>query len=104
MRRWTVQDRDGRTIYLTQERWQHIVDRHNELTDHFEDVLDTIRQGRRRQDPIQPRSYHYYRECEFLPRGFIGIEVVVVFKLKTEGDQIVPNNFVVSAWGIREVI
>ncbi|MFQ5856808.1 MAG: hypothetical protein ACE5LU_14435 [Anaerolineae bacterium] len=52
MRRWVAQDRDGRTVYLTEERWRHITDRHDELT---------------------------------------------------EGDEIVPNNFVVSSWGIREV-
>ena len=48
-------------------------------------------------------SYHYYRPCESLPQDFIGIEVIVVFRLSAEGDEIIPNNFVVSAWGIREV-
>jgi len=31
MRRWTVADRDGREIYLTEERWDHIETRHDEL-------------------------------------------------------------------------
>ncbi len=103
MRRWTVHDRNGHTIYLTEERWQHIVERHDELTHHLEDVLDTIRYGRRRQDPIDPQVYHYYRACGTLPRDFIGIEVIVVFRFATENDETVPNNFVVSAWGIHEV-
>jgi hypothetical protein len=49
MRRWLVHDREGREIYLTEERWEHIVSRHGELRHHVDDVLDTIRQGRRQQ-------------------------------------------------------
>jgi len=103
MQRWTVRDRDGRPIYLTEERWQHIVERHDELSHHLQDVLDTIRYGRRRQDPLNPQVYHYYRMCESLPHDFIGIEVIVVFRFTTEHGQTVSNNFVVSAWGIHEV-
>ncbi len=25
-RRWTVRDRDGNTIYMTDERWEHIIE------------------------------------------------------------------------------
>jgi hypothetical protein len=28
-RRWTVQDREGNPIYLTAERWQHIIEGNN---------------------------------------------------------------------------
>lgn len=31
MRKWFVRDCDGREIYLTEEQWKHIFDRHNEL-------------------------------------------------------------------------
>jgi hypothetical protein len=30
-RRWTVADRSGREIYLTQERWEHLIEPHNHL-------------------------------------------------------------------------
>lgn len=104
MQRWIIRDRDGRPVYMTEERWQHIMDRHPELINHLQDVLDTVRYGRRRQDPMNPESYHYYQLCESLPWDFIGIEVIVVFKFRVvEDDKIIPNNFVVSAWGLREV-
>lgn len=48
MRRWTVTDRDRREIYLTEERWEHIKLRHEELIGHREDVLNSLRFGRRR--------------------------------------------------------
>lgn len=103
MQHWSIRDRNGRPVYMTGERWQHITDRHPELANHRQNVLNTVRYGRRRQDPTNPESYHYYRLCEALPWDFIGIEVIVVFKFSVEGDKTVPNNFVVSAWGIREI-
>jgi hypothetical protein len=43
MHKWLVQDREGREIYLTEERWQHITFRHKPLVGHLDDVLATIR-------------------------------------------------------------
>ena len=39
-RRWTVQAREGNSIYFTQERWEHIIHptNHPEMED-FEDEL-----------------------------------------------------------------
>lgn len=31
-KRWTVYERDGRPIYLTRERWQHIIDEDNHIS------------------------------------------------------------------------
>jgi hypothetical protein len=33
----------GNQIYLTEERWQHILERHDELTDRLDSLLDTVR-------------------------------------------------------------
>ena len=54
MRKWTVRDRHGREIYITEERWKHITERHEELSGHLDDVLDTVRKGHRKQDAILP--------------------------------------------------
>jgi hypothetical protein len=60
-KRWTVQDRDGNAIYLPEERWQHIVEAHNhpEMADDEGHLKTTIQQGRRRQEPLNPRKYRY---------------------------------------------
>ncbi len=42
MRKWFVHDSDGREIYLTEERWEHIANEHSELRNHLEDVLNTV--------------------------------------------------------------
>jgi hypothetical protein len=58
-RRWTVQDRDGNPIYLAEERWQHFVEANNhpEMADYEGHLKTTIQQGRRRQEPLNPRKY-----------------------------------------------
>lgn len=60
---WTQRDRFGNDIYLTHERWRHIIDpdNHPEVELYFDYVRETIRLGRRRQDPYDPNGYKYYR-------------------------------------------
>ena len=40
----SVKDCFGRRIFLTQERWQHIITRHPELRDKQNEVLKTVKQ------------------------------------------------------------
>ena len=52
-KRWTVQDRDGNPIYLTEERWPHIIKANNhpemaDYEDHLKAAIRTGRRGRRR--------------------------------------------------------
>ena len=101
MHKWFVRDRDGREIYLTEERWEHIVSKHGELRDHLDDVLDTVRRGRRRQQPQDPQAFVYRHPCNTLRPPFKGILVVVAFHFEqTADDGMIPNNFMVTAWGI----
>jgi hypothetical protein len=90
VKRWEVVDRAGREIYLTEERWLHISSGHLALKGHLEDVLDTLRLGRRRQDQLQPFKYFYRRHCDTLPGAYNRIAVVVIEQ---------PNNrYVITAW------
>lgn len=59
MERWIIHDRRGHEIYMTVERWQHITSKHHELIGHIEDVLETIRKGRRTQEHRDPQRYRY---------------------------------------------
>ena len=62
---------------MTEERWQHIISSHRALTDHLEDVLNTIRLGYRHQDALQPFKYFYRRRYDNLPGDYNRIPVVV---------------------------
>ena len=57
--RWSVSDRYGNTIYLTEERWRHIIEpfNHPEMADNEEELEQTIRLGQRKQDPVNAQKY-----------------------------------------------
>ena len=100
-KKWFVTDRYENEIYLTTERWQHITEFHPELIDHLDQVLDTIRIGRRRQKSLTPNEYKYHLPYDTLPMHYNTILVVVAFTQRTLADgTVLANNFVKTAWGV----
>ncbi len=97
--RWTVQDRYGHTVYLTAERWQHILESRPELEPYFDQVLDTLRTGYRKQDALIPNKYRYSRRVDALLPGNTHLVIVVVFQTQLDAEgRYVPNNFVITGW------
>lgn len=66
---WTQLDRLGNEIYLTDERWAHIVDpdNHPEVAPFLDPVRQTVQLGRRQQDAYDPNSFQYFRAFSDLP-------------------------------------
>jgi hypothetical protein len=98
---WTRRDRFGNEIYLTYERWQHIVnpDNHPEVAPYIDYVRETIRLGRRQQDPYDPNSYKYYRAFPNLPDDNNHLVVCVRFRWVTQPDGTVEEEkFVTTAY------
>lgn len=98
---WTQRDRFGNDIYLTYERWGHIVhpDNHPEVEPYGDHLRKTIRLGRRKQDPFLPNAYKYYRRFDDLPDSMNHLVVVVVFRRLIElTGATLDNNFVVTAY------
>lgn len=89
---WSVKDRWGNEIVLTDERWQHIIDGHWELTNLVEQVLETVRLGRRKQSGTDPNKYRYFRKFSNLPYGYTRIYVIV---------RLAPKKFVITAYPKR---
>jgi len=100
-RRWTVTDKAGNPVYLTDERWDHIREGHAELADDEAVVRETIRKGRRYQDAKNPQKYHYLLRVPNLPGDSTHIEAVVLFRFGGSGDDVVPNNYVVTAFPVE---
>ncbi len=98
-KRWTVHDRDGNPIYLTEERWTHIIEGHLEMND-FESHLQTmLKQGRRRQEPLNPRKYRYVHSFDDLPEDFNHVVAIVLFGVDVdERGETLPNNYVTTAF------
>lgn len=99
MDKWTIQDRYGNTIYLTEERWHHILESRPELEPFHDEFLETIRTGRRRQDALIPNEYRYFKQWAALLPDNNSLIAVVIFKTHLdEGGNYLPNNFVVTGW------
>ena len=91
----SARDRRGSEIYLTEERWSHICDRHSEIIEYQRELFDTIRRGRRRQEPFRPGVYRYRRDYPGLPNNRTTIVVIVRFGYHEDGRE---NNFVVTSY------
>lgn len=100
-RRWIEQDRSGNEIYLTEERWEHITGpmNHPEMADFENELRETVRSGRRKQEMLDPQKYRYSRAFENLTSKNTHIVAVVVFRLtENERGELLPNNFLVTAY------
>jgi hypothetical protein len=100
MARESVSDRWGNEIYLTDERWAHIVETHEEMMNYQGHVLMTVRTGQRQQDPFDPTKYKYSRRFRDLAEGFTHLVVVVKFAWRKEARGEVPNNFILTAYQV----
>ena len=99
--RWTVQDRHRNSIYLTQERWEHIIApaTHPEMVDYEDHLRQTIQSGRRRQEPLNPSKYRYSRYFDDLPDDSNHIVVIVLFTFDVDDHgRTIENNFVATAF------
>ena len=95
-----VQDRQGHTIYLTGERWEHALGHPGMREDLLESVLETLRQGRRKQDAYDAAKYKYTCEFPDLPMPYTHIVVVVKFGWRDSPAE--TNNFVLTAYLIEK--
>ena len=99
--RWQEHDRYGNRIYMTEERWQHALEKRPWLSPYLDEVLETVRRGRRRQDPLNPRKYRYYWPCGTLEPEFNHLVVIVLFgETVDEAGQAIASNYVVNVWAI----
>lgn len=89
---YRIRDRYGNSIELTDERWTYIIEGHPELEEFLDEVLETVRTGKRRQDPLDPQKYRYTRAFDHLPFG--ATHLVVIVKL-------IRNNFIVTAYTVQ---
>ncbi len=99
--RWEIYDRYSNKIYMTVERWQHVIESRPWLSDYHDEVLATLHQGRRKQDSLNPSKYKYYWPSNDLLPNFNHLVAVVLFKetIDAEG-RIVPNNYVTTVWAV----
>jgi len=100
-RRWAVHDRYGNEIYLTQERWEHIIEpfNHPEMAEYEAQLKETIRAGARKQDSLNPRKYRYLKAFDNLAEDNTHIMAIVLFGFSEDGTgKPVFNNYITTAF------
>ena len=100
-RRWSVRDRYDNEIYLTGERWEHIIEpiNHPEMVTFEEHLKAVIRSGRRKQDPLNPQKYRYSQTFDDLVADNTHIVAIVLFRFSEgEDGRPVPNNYIFTAY------
>jgi hypothetical protein len=100
-KRWVVRDRYGNDIYLTQERWEHIVapTNHPEMSAYEDHLQEAIRSGRRQQDSLNPQKYRYSKAFDGLAEDNTHLIVIVLFRFSERpGGEPIANNYVVTAY------
>ena len=102
--RWTVEDRLGNLVYVTDERIEHIQQRH--LSHLSQDevrsrLLQVLRTGRRHLDEERSDTYRYYAAMSRLggQNQYLVVCVRFDFELVPGGSQV--NNFVTTGWPAR---
>ena len=98
--RWTVNDKESNSIYLSQERWDHIIEpvNHPEMLEYEEELKKTIQLGKRTQDPVNPQKYRYSMPFDNLAEYNTHIVAVVLYRFRVYESGFVPNNFIVTAY------
>ncbi|MBC8472567.1 MAG: hypothetical protein H8D56_24145 [Planctomycetes bacterium] len=100
-KRFLVCDRYDNEIYLTHERWEHIIEKtnHPEMIDCEEQLKQTIHSGKRKQDALNPQKYRYIKAFDGLAGDNTHIVVIVLFRFIEDGmGNLVPNNYIVTAY------
>jgi hypothetical protein len=100
-RRWNEHDRDGNDVYLTEERWEHITEpaNHPEMLTYEDELRQTIRAGRRKQDALNPQKYRYQKAFDNLAEFNTHIVALVLFRFIEDKDgTLLPNNYIVTAY------
>jgi hypothetical protein len=101
-RRWSVQDIQGNPVYLTEERWEHIVEGHPEMAEHEHQLREAVRLGVRSQDSLNPQKFRYLRGFRGLWGDNTHLEAVVLFRFEEDEGRLVANNYVVTAY-LKEI-
>ncbi len=103
--RCTVRDRYGNDVYLTQERWEHIIEpiNHPEMSELERHLEETVRSGVRKQDLLNPQKYRYIKAFGDLTNDNTHLVAIVLFRFR-EGKvrEPVSNNYIVTAY-LKEI-
>ena len=90
------EDKTGRHIYLTDERWSHINEEHPEVSPYLQEFTETLK------NPTNVASYPYDKDIRYFYKYFKQREnkakylLIIVKYLNGEG-------FIITAYFVRQI-
>lgn len=73
------------------------------MSDYENELKETIRQGIRKQDSLNPQKFRYTKAFNNLPKDNTHIVAITLFKFQEQDKgKIKPNNFIVTAF-LKEI-
>jgi len=91
-----VKDKTGRTIYLADERWKHIISEHPEVTNFLEEMKETLVQ------PTKIATFYYDEKVRYHYRYFKKLKspakyFLVIIKYLN------GNGFIITAYFVKSI-
>jgi hypothetical protein len=84
---------------FTDERWRHVCGHHPEMELYEEQLRETIRSGKRRQDSLNPQKYRYLLSCSDLHEENTHVGAIVLFRFGQDVEgRLMHNNYIVTAY------
>ena len=69
------------------------------MADYEEYLKETIQFGRRKQDPLNPRKYRYFKVFSELAEDNTHLFAIVLFRFSEDSSRkLVTNNYIVTAY------
>ena len=91
-----IEDKSGRKIHLTKERWTHINQEHPEVSSYLEEIQETLKNPIKIQEVDYDKDvrhyYRYYKSIELPAKNLL----VIVKYLNGEG-------FIITSYFIRSI-
>lgn len=86
-------DRDNEHIWLTEERWDHVIEGHPEMETLFSEIIETVQKGKKFSFRGDPGKYKYKRRFDHLLPDFNHIVAIV---------RLHPRKFLITAYAVLE--
>ena len=79
-----ITDKTGRRIRLTKKQWSHINRKHPQVADHYDEIIDTLKNPLKIIQPYKGTKYYYYKYLKYKDGPEKYLKIIVKF-LNGEG-------------------
>ena len=91
-----LEDKSGRKIHLSKERWEHINQEHPEVSNYLEEIKETLK------NPTKIKTYKYDKDVRYFYRYYKNRESAAKYLLIIV-KYLNGNGFIITAYFVRNI-